>query len=409
MRRGTEEFERLRAQGAPVAVRVDIVVNGQQVASTHSRDVARRFSIAPVGIDLSADGVPLEYPTLDQDAAANIATSVQTLQILADDQYLPWFVPGDMSHPLAPVNTAELHIGFGYQEDGIEEFLAAAVVQVDELRADDHGNGLMVEVDVFDRAQALEDAVIWHPLAIPAGSDFPTLIEEQLHAVYPDLELVAPTISTRSEAMEIEEGKSRGEVIRQFAQAVGHVFLFDADGIPRLVPPPTADAEPVLTVRAGDGSMLSCCRKLSRRNVYNGAIFRGETTLGADEQGETPVPLYAESWADNIPGHPLTYTQTMAARRAPGAFPYVQTVQTLADQNSVQIATRRAADLLALQPEFVSVVIPPQPGLEMFDPIHIESPSNKVQGLFTVGALSRPLGVGWTEVGCFERRIGGVT
>ena len=405
MRRGTPAFEQLRRERAPVAVRVDIVVAGQQVASTHSTDPRRRFQIASTGIDLSSEGGPLTYPTLEQDAAANVATSIQTLQILADGDDLEWFVPGDMWHPLAPVNVAELHIGFGYQTDGVEEFLPAAVAQIDELRADDHGDGLMVEIDVYDRAQPLEDATIWHPLSIPAGSNIPQIIEEQLHAVYPSLRLVAPTISTGTEQLEIEEGKSRGELIRDLARAVGHVFMFDADGTPRLVPPPSSNAEPVLTVQRGDGSMLSCCRRLSRRGVFNGAIFRGETTLGADEEGETPTPLYAEAWADHLPGHPLAYTQSQAAARAPGAFPYVQTVQTLADQNSVQIATRRAANLLALQPEFVSVTIPPEPGLELFDPIQIESPSNKVSGLFTVGVMSRPLGVGWTHVGCNERRI----
>lgn len=403
MRRGTAQFEELRAAGAPVSVRVDIVVNGLQVASTHSDDPRRRFQIAPIGIDLSASGIPAEFPTLDQNAAAKVSTSIQTLQILADD--LPWFVPGDMWHPLAPVNVAELHIQFGYQHGDFQEFLPAAVVQVDEIRAEVNGDGLTLEVDVFDRAQALEDAKIWHPYSIPAGSNVPDLIQEQIQQVYPNLLLQSSTIDTRTEALEIEQNKSRGDVIRQLAQSVGHVFVFDADGTPRLQPPPTADADPVLSFSVADGSILSCCRTLSRRGVYNGAIFQGETTLGGDEEGETPIPLYAEAWSDHIPGHPLAYTQSLAAARAPGAFPLVQTLQTLSSQNDLQNATRRAADLLALQPERVSIVVPPEPGLELFDPIFIESPDNKVEGLFTVGALSRPLGVGFTHVGCNERRV----
>lgn len=375
----------------PVHVRVDILVGGEQVASTDDTNPADRISI-------------VNAPILSMDASASIVTAVNTLELVIPDALLP----ADSFGALSPLNDTEFLISSGYLIDGRPETQPAATMRLEEIRLEDHGDGRRVYCDLFDRAKQLERSVFWRPWAIGAGANIPELINELVQQVYPDLVLRSPDIDAGAAAMEIADTENRLAIIQKLAGSIGHTFMFDSTGVPVLVPPPQDGFDPVeqySTVDNRRGDLLSVCRTLKREGVHNGVIVKAQSTRDSNSAGETPDPLYAEAWADSLLS-PIAYTQAEADVDAPGAFPLILTSQVIRTQNELNRATRSAADLLVKQPETVTARVRPNPGLELFDVVALDHPGIGVHGLFSVGSLDRPLSPSdaWLGIGANERR-----
>lgn len=392
MRLGTPAFRQARKDGEPVYVRIDVLLDGEQVASTEDTNVGNRIKL-------------VNEPTLSVKGGSAVVTAINTLELVIPDS----MVTKDAFGIFSPMNGAEFQISTGYLIDGKPETQSAALVRLEEVRFEDHGDGRRVYCDLFDRAKQLERSIFVRPHRVAAGANINELIGEYVADVYPDLQLVAPTLEAGASAMEISDTENRLSVITKLAAAVGHSFYFDAAGIPTLRPPPLPDTEPVLTFSQSaniDGELLSICRTLKREGVYNGVITKATSTRQSnDTDGGTPDPIFAQAWADNILT-PMTYTQAMYEAGAPGAFPLIRTSQILKDQSQVNISTVAAAELLALQPEHLSMTVRPQPGLELYDVVAVDNPTIGAHGLFTVGAMQRPLGPSakWLGIGCNERR-----
>jgi len=386
VRKGSAKFEAARDAGADIVVVGDLVVDGETVASTTADVESEKFTIA-AGATLSMD-------------ASNDVVGTGRIDMLLPTNDL---VPDSLFDPLMPVNTAELHLHTGYLIDGQPETIPAAVMAIDSLTFDDHADGIKASGDMFDRSMALKDSATTVGYEILAGANVYEEISARVARVYPNLQVVGPQTGVRLASLEVKAGESDLSVINVLAQSVGWSFYFDPTGTPILAQHAEL-GEPVETWAAGDGRILAVCRHLTRRNAHNAYMLTAESTRDTDAEGELPDPIIEIAFADHIDS-PMYYDQAMFDRGEPGLFPLLYSTQALTDQAAVRLAARAGADRLVLQPESVSASVAPSPGLELFDTVSITNPLNKVFGLFTVGKIERPLGVGWYGFGTNERRL----
>ena len=268
MRLGSDAFEQARANMEPVVVRIDVLNGDELVASTAGTSADTKFTL-------------VNSPILSMDASAAIVTAVNTLELQFGDH----FVPQDSWGVFSALADTEFHISTGYLVGKQAETQPTAVLTLDTIRLENHGDGRKVYCDLFDRAKKLERSVFGWPRAVAAGAIIPELINELIQEVFPRLTLVAPKIGTGAAAMEIADTDNRLAVINRLAASVGHTFGFDNTGIPHLFPPPQPDADAVVDYSADDnvgGHLLSVCRTLTREGVYNGVIMKASSTRQSD-------------------------------------------------------------------------------------------------------------------------------
>lgn len=397
MRKGTREFREARAAGAEAVTVVDVLVDDDVVASNRPEQPQdSRIRI-------------LGDPRIVHDASRKVVSTISAVSLQIPDELVP---RSTGNSALASANKPIYRISSGYRWNGQVETVPVGVFQQSNIVLENNGAGREVTATLVDLAAEMKLAPFWKPMSIPSGANRLELARDFLARVYPDLEINSPDIDIPVAAFEIEEdNKILDIIIDKLLRPINHHFYFDATGKPQIVPPFSAEEDPVLTFSSeetGDPKsrrFLKIRRGLPRDGMYNGFIMRVESTREADENGDTPEPFYAEAWADYVPS-PMGYSQSMAEAEAPGAFPRIEISQTLTSQDDVNVATRLGANVLSLQPENVVAEIGFEPGLEVRDVIDLSDESIGLQGRFVIGKLERGLGPGPMNLSMYERRSG---
>jgi len=395
MRRGSQAFEDLRHQAGAVVTRVDVVVDGDVVAGTEERTPSRKFALR--------DG------RLTHNVATQVVTT-GTMQLGLHDRHL---VPLDGFGPLAPMARARLVVSTGFILNGQLETMPAAVLTISDAEFKSLGDGdTIVDLEVEDLSKDLARSGFLAPFSIHAGTNVVQEIADQVGAVYPGLVLNADQSGVSTATLEVDENKSRLDIINDLAGMINTKFMFTADGTPTLVSRSLGWADtPVDQYDTNDpridvsGGLNGLCRRLTIDGVHNAFKVVAESTREPDENGDTPEPIVAAAFADNQPS-PAYYDQAMFDAGASGLFPETIVTQVIQSTKAVEQFARSSANTLALQPEFVTGSIRPSPGLELMDTIALNHDPIGLQGLFTIGSMTRPLGEGWMTFGANERRLG---
>ena len=269
-------------------------------------------------------------------------------------------LPDSADHPLATYGQ-ELHVSYGvvFTDDTVE-WIQAGVFRIDSTDGSLTSGG-NVQVTARSREAFLIDSRFIAPRTV-SGPSTTSLIASLVHDVMPSVE-VSISASRDARVPTTTYGEDRWTAITSLAEAIGAVVYADPWGRIIVADAPSANGDPVWTVRAGQGgALVSASRSSSREGVYNAVVVRGESPSGDF------APLQGVEY-DEDPTSPTRYGDPHA-----GAFGMVPRHESYPTVSTVEQARAVARGLLmqsigaSTKLEASSV---PNPALEPGDLIHV--------------------------------------
>jgi hypothetical protein len=298
-----------------------------------------------------------EIVIIDGDVRADASADVRTSLDLTTS--------GDGAWPLQPTgllapygNELFVERGINYG-NGTIEIVSLGYFRIDSTQQDQGPNG-PIRLSASDRMSGIVDARLPFPIQFPAGTTLSSVFTQLVTEVYPsatielDLDVVGSTFSTAHVADEDRYG-----FLRDVARSRGKIMYWDYRGVLKVTSPPDPTT-PVFTANTGRGGIVvTLSRSLSRQGVYNGVVATGESTT--DEPPVTALVF------DSNPNSPTYWNGRFG--RVP-RFYYSSFITT------TDAATSAASSILQQAiglPYSVNLDMIPNPALEPYDPIRIES------------------------------------
>lgn len=222
-------------------------------------------------------------------------------------------VPADASDLLSPYGN-EIRIWRGISAQDLDasedELVPLATLQISDVEIDDSG-GITIDVEGFDRSQAVADARFTEPYVIASGTNLATAIQAgiQSRIALADSRFNFASTSYTTPATVFTEQKNPWESFTKLAEAAGMELFFNPMGDAMLRAEPSLDAGAVVWTYAegAEATLLKVNKKMTRRHIYNGVIATGE---GPDNS----APVRAEAW-DTDPSSPTYYLSPKFGRK----------------------------------------------------------------------------------------------
>lgn len=204
--------------------------------------------------------------------------------------------PRDARSPLAPYGT-ELVVQYGiiYPSEQVE-WVPLIVAQIEAAGAELVGGE--VRIVAPDRSRAVADAQFMQPRASDVGLTIPLQIARLVTEVI-DVEVIDLTHSTAVVPRTTWE-VDRWGAIEELSTSIGAETIFDPQGRCVIRPVPSWTALPSWYVTLGqDGTVITGEHEMSRAEVFNAAVVRGE-------RADDAPPIYASA-VDNDPTSPTWF------------------------------------------------------------------------------------------------------
>lgn len=164
--------------------------------------------------------------------------------------------------------------------NGVAEMVPLGLFRVEEVALDAAAG--TIHVAGSDRMAQLADERFTSPYAPARYSRHVDVIEDLVHAVYPNAPVETPAIATTVGAPVFEE--DRVAAIFELATAIGCTAYWDGTGRFVVVPIPPAEADSYVWVADASpvGVLVDATRRLTREGAYNGVVARGQDTAAGN-------------------------------------------------------------------------------------------------------------------------------
>lgn len=281
--------------------------------------------------------------------------------------------------PLSPAGS-ELGIDYGIAIPGREEPEWIPMILGPIQKATTTLPSTQVAVSVSDRSSWVAQDRLDMPGQTVEGALVVAEITRLITESIPTAVVLDLTGNTTVAAVLEIESERWSDGIEKLADSIAAEVYADPLGRFIIRPQPTLDDPPVWLVNAGEGGvMVSADRELTREQVYNAVVARGERTDG------TP-PVWAK-WTDDDPASPTFYGGRFGKRVRYYSSPLLTTV----DQCYAAAAAlgARAKGMVAT----IAVEQITNPALEPGDVVIVRLPSGQEQR-HIVDALPIPIGTG---------------
>lgn len=314
--------------------------------------------VTPTGVAIPGVSEEGRLPIIGGDVTVDTTADVQATVDLTT--IYPW--PTDASKPGTPYGQ-EVYIERGIQYGlGTTEWVGLGYFRIDAVEQTGRPDG-SIRISGSDRMAMVRDARAYQPQQFGAGTSVGGLIDFVVQDAMPtgttlvsvyDWSAYTDTIGT----VQILD-EDRLAFLQDVVASRGKVMYWDYAGRLQVKAAPSTTSAPVWSVNKGkDGVLVSMSRKLSRDQVYNAVVARGDAT------GELP-PVQGIAY-DNDPGSPTYWDGPF------GLVPkfYSSSFITTTDQaNSAAASILNQSNGLPYTVSFESV---PNPALEGYDVISLE-------------------------------------
>lgn len=307
--------------------------------------------VAPTGTELEViDG------NVRADASSDVRTSVE----LTTSGYKMWpHEPEDLLAPYGNELFVERGINYG---NGTIEIVSLGYFRINQTDQDDGPDGA-IHLSASDRMVAIIESRLPFPIQFEAGTTVEEIFDTLVLDVYPDATITYDFTASGStiQTTQIAE-EDRFGFMQQIARSRGKIVYWDYAGVLRVESPPDPET-PVYTINSGRfGNMVQLSRSLSRQQVYNGVVARGDTPTD-DAQ---PIALVV----DNNPLSPTYWNGRFG--KVPRFF-YSSFITTTAQATSAATSILQQAVGLPYSIDLRGV---PNPALEPYDSILIVAPDS---------------------------------
>lgn len=305
--------------------------------------------VAPTGTELEVvDG------NVRADASSDVRTSVE----LTVSGYQLWpHEPTDLLAPYGNELFVERGINYG---NGTIEIVSLGYFRINQTDQDEGPNGV-IHLSAADRMIGIIESRLPFPIQFEAGTTVEEIFDTLILDVYPNATIEYDFTASGStlNTMQIAE-EDRYGFLRDVAKSRGKIMYWDYAGVLRVESPPDPGT-PVYTINAGrGGTMVQLSRSLTRQQVYNGVVARGDTPTD-DAQ---PIALVVDN-------NPLSPTYWNGRFGKVPRFYYSSFITTTAQATSAATAILQRAIGL---PYSIDLQAVPNPALEPFDSIKIIAP-----------------------------------
>lgn len=183
----------------------------------------------------------------------------------------PDLAPLLLSDDLAPIGTEIT----AYRTLG-DDVTALGVFGVDATGVTDDGTQLATTVNLFDRSRAVSEARLVTARVFPAGTLVTSAIVDLVSAAVGAIDLVIAPDQTTLPLTVLDAQSDPWVEATRLAESIGAEVFFDDAGRLSILPEPTLNGQPSVTVTDGDGgSLTSFGLNWSRDGVYNAVIATG--------------------------------------------------------------------------------------------------------------------------------------
>lgn len=339
-------------------------------------------SVCTVTDVVSGSGAQVDVDHLTGAVSANVHDdTLRTLTVTFD----PSLSPTDADDILAPFgNEIAISRGFVY-DDGTEELAPLGVFRHDGYQIVAAGDGTRLQLAASDRSVQIIDNPWSDTKVVAAGGQVDEVVATLAADRYPLVDMALPTISTALPRLVFAIGSNPWAQLRKIVADAGLRLHFDATGRLTASPPPSYDAEPVVTYGPDKAVMLTASRGQNvRGNVFSGVVMVAGGTgvtiplrsIVTDDDGDSPTRHggpFGTRLEPNRTTTVLTQTALNVAAQARwetirGAVEIVQLEQIVdpsVEPGEVRAVTHPSAGLDATPVVFDAPTIPLEPETAM--------------------------------------------
>jgi hypothetical protein len=252
----------------------------EPIISGSHRVVVQGWVLNTFQIGFNPEGI--EIPILDGDVTFDATAEIfATLELMTQgqDETLRSLLPRRANSLLSPYGH-EVFVRRGVDLGTEILWSPLGYFRINTADQEDSPYG-PIRLSCSDRMSGIIDGRFIQPRVFQAGRTIASVVSEVVAEIYPNAIVVFDDDlgqSTLGRQLIVEE--SRYELLKDIADALGKQVHWDGEGVLRFATP-QVDV-PVWRVKHGqDGVMVEANRSVSREDVFNGVIARGE---GTDER-----------------------------------------------------------------------------------------------------------------------------
>lgn len=303
--------------------------------------------------------------------------------------------PAAASDYLAPFGN-ELIIKRGIQySDGTTELVPLGVFGISDVKIDDSGESLQINIDGYDRARKVSRARFTNEYAIASGTNYVEAIRDLISSRYSAAsfrtDFGSGVITATTPLLVFQLGDDPWEKARDMAESIGAELYFDANGDIALLPV-TDPATAPTTVQYAEGSeatFLYVNKRVNDEQTYNHVVVTGEAAEGA-------APVRAEAIDDVGTTTSSVYYLNDAASATKASGSYGRVVYTRSSQFIKTTAQALAAAQLQLfksigvyeEVRFNAIV---NPAHDINDVIQIVKARSRINARYVLDSVTIPL------------------
>lgn len=338
------------------------------------------------GGEIIAAGIPVTSGGIDFDSDADMTRISRGITVVSEDNSL---TPLTTSAPLAPYGP-RLEVRAGAVVAGERRmvrlgFLRISSSEPSEQYYRDGANVLrrsasVISVEADDLLQIISDAAFLNPEQPPAGAHCHSEIRRLVGTLLPCNDFAGVPDPAVPSTIKYDDGQGgRLKAVQALAAACDATCRATDDGYLTLVPR-ARSAEPVLTLRTAgtpdgrSGQIIQLKRKMTRDQVYNAVIARGEAEGdAAPVQGIAYDTVTPARWGGDFGVKPYTFNSPLI------------TTQAQADSAAIT----RLNNLIAGRDYEITTTVVPNPAVELDDCVRLVTPFEEFIGV--VRSYSYPL------------------
>lgn len=307
-------------------------------------------------VDVLRNGVPLTRLEFDQSSAPNLyADKSGSIKCSFSGSFVPNELVDFLTDELRPVMTL----------DGADYPLGVFVPTTVQQQWGEEGSRL--EVEAYDRAYLLQEAVTAQRLHLPAGSAYTAVVQQLLTQAGIALATVTPSVDTlQTDREDWDAGTSYLTIINQLLNEINYADIwFDASGYAIVQPYAAPDAARI-THRYSSTDLRQAPISLGGSSQLD--IFsRGNVFLVRCSNPDLPSPMTAQAVNDN----PLSALSVMRRGRK---ILKVSSVDNIASQEALQTYADRLCQQSMLATELIQFDTLTEPGHGIGDVLALEHP-----------------------------------
>jgi hypothetical protein len=302
-----------------------------------------------------------------------------------NDEYVP-----DDKAPLIEVGHSEIKIYRGLSREAVPfgalepELVPCGVFVVDDIRMDDSGGALNLQLDSYDRAIRIQRARLKRDYTILSGGTYADAIQDLLRSRWPDVQFEDRSNSDiLSSRVFLEAQNDPWAKAQELAARIGCDLFFDQVGTCVLEVAPDADAVPVDHYVEGvdeygrpKAKFSYINKRQSVEGMYNLVVATGESTSNT-------TPVRGEA-ADTDPDS-LTNTTRY------GEVPFFFTSSFISTVSQAQAAARRELAKVLGRREMLEIQAIVNPALDIGDVIEVQRTPSKLNALYIIDKITIPL------------------